>query len=56
MTFVQDTNEHGTIIRTGKKYVRKSLVICATQLACGLLLKRLSYFEAVLSIFELSRV
>ena len=56
MTFVQDTNEHGTIIRTGKKYVRKSLVICATQLACGLLLNRLSYFEVVLSICELSRV
>ena len=56
MTFVQDTYEHGTIIRTGKKYVRKSLVICATQLACGLLLKRLSYFEVVLNIFELSRV
>ena len=56
MTFAQDTYEHGTIIRTEKKHVRKSLVIWATQPAGGLLLKRLNYFKVVLNIFEFSRV
>ena len=36
-------------------HVRKSLVTCATQLAGGLLLKRLKYFEVMLNIFEFSR-
>ena len=36
--------------------VRKSLVICATQLAGGLLLKRLKYFELMFKIFEFSQV
>ena len=39
---------HGTVIRTG--IVRKSLVICATQLASGLLLKILKYFELMLKV------
>ena len=39
---------HGTIIRTG--------ITCATQLAGGLLLKKLKYFEVMLNIFEFSRV
>ena len=34
---------------------RKSLVIYATQLAGGLLLKKLTYFENMLNIFELPR-
>ena len=37
-------------------YVRKSFVICATQLAGGSLLKQLKYFEVMLNIFEFSRV
>ena len=37
-------------------HVRKSLVICATQLAGGLLLKMLKYFEVMLNIFEFSNV
>ena len=32
----------------------KSLVICGTQLAGGLLLKKLKYFEVMLNIFEFS--
>ena len=28
--------------------------MCATQLACGLLLKKIKYFEVMLKIFELS--
>ena len=36
--------------------VRKSLVICATQVAVGLLLKKLKYFEFMLNIFVFSRV
>ena len=39
-----------------EKHVRKSLVICATQLAGGLLLKKLKYFEVMLNIFEFLRV
>ena len=33
-----------------------SLVICASQLAIGLLLKKLKYFEVMLNIFKFSRV
>ena len=36
--------------------MRKSLVICATPLAGGLLLKMLIYFEVLLNIFEFSHV
>ena len=39
-----------------EEHVRKSLVICATQLAGGLLLKKLKYFEVMWNIFEFSRV
>ena len=49
----------GTIIQTGKtckKHVRNSLVICTTQLAGGLLLKKLKHFEVMLNIFEFSWV
>ena len=46
---------HGTIIRTGIT-CKKTLVICANQLAGGLLLKKLKYFEVMLNIFEFSRV
>ena len=35
---------------------KKILGICVTQLAGGLLLKTLKYFEVMLNIFELSRV
>ena len=41
---------------TNRNNVRKSLVVCATQLAGGLLLKKLKYFEFMLNIFVLSRV
>ena len=44
-----------TIIRT-EINVRISLVICATRLACGILFKKLKYFEGMLNIFEFSRV
>ena len=37
-------------------HVRKSLVICATKLAGGLLLKMLKYFKVMLNIFEFSHV
>ena len=33
--------------------VRKCLVVCATQLAGGLLLKKLKYLEAMLNNFEI---
>ena len=36
--------------------MKKSIVACATQLAGGLLLKKLKYFEVMLNIFEFSRV
>ena len=55
LNFYFSTFEHGTIIRTGIT-CKKTLVICATQLAGGLLLKKLKYFEVMLNIFELSRV
>ena len=41
---------------TNRNNVRKSLVICATQLAGGLLLKKLKYFEFMLNIFVFSRM
>ena len=41
ISFYKDYLNHGTIIRTGIIYTKKSLVICATQLAGGLLLKKL---------------
>ena len=39
-----------------EQHARKSLLMCATQLAGGLLLKELKYFEVMLNIFEFSRV
>ena len=39
-----------------EQHVRKSFVICATQLARGLLFKMLKYFEVMLNIFEFSHV
>ena len=36
----------------GAQHLRKSLVICVTPLAGGLLLKKLKYFEVMLNIFE----
>ena len=33
---------------------RKKTLICATQLAAGLLLRKLKYFEVILNNFELS--
>ena len=36
--------------------MRKSRVICAAQLADGLLLKKLKHFKVTLKIFEFSRV
>ena len=41
---------------TNRNNVRKSLVVCATQLAGGLLLKKLKYFEFMLNIFVFLRV
>ena len=41
---------HGTIMQTGIN-VRKSIFIYATQLAVGLFLKKLKYFEVMLKIF-----
>ena len=46
---------HKTIILTGITY-KKSLAVSVAQLAGGLLLKKLKYFEVMLNIFELSRV
>ena len=46
---------HGTIIRTGIT-CKKIPCLCATQLAGGLLLKKLKYFQVMLNIFEFSRV
>ena len=37
-------------------HVKSSLVICATQPASGVLLKKLKYFKAMLNIFKFSRV
>ena len=39
-----------------EEYVIKSLVICATQLVSGLLLKMLKYFQVMLKIFEYFQV
>ena len=39
-----------------EKHIRKPLVICTTQHAGGLLLKKLKYFEVMLNIFEFLRV
>ena len=39
-----------------EQHVRKSLVICATQLAGGLLLKKVKYFEVMVNIFEFLHV
>ena len=53
--FIKVQLEHGIIIRTGIT-CKKIPVICATQLAGGLLLKNLKYFKVMLNIFEFSRV
>ena len=37
-----------------EQHVRKSLVICASQLAGGFLSKELEYFEVMFKLFELS--
>ena len=37
-----------------EQHVRKPSVICETQLAEGLVLKMLKYFEVILKIFEFS--
>ena len=37
-----------------EQHVRKPLVICASQLVGGFLLKELEYFEVMLKLFELS--
>ena len=39
-----------------EQHVRKPLVIWASQLVGGFLLKELEYFEVMLKIFELSRM
>ena len=44
-----------TIIRTGIT-CNKSLIICATQLEGGLLLKMFKYFEVILNVFEFPHV
>ena len=41
---------------TSRNNMKKSLVICMTQLAGGLLLKMLNYFEVMLNVFQFSRV
>ena len=48
-------SNHGTIIRTGITYLRKSLCICATDLAGGVVLKMKIYVEDMLNIFKISR-
>ena len=53
MVYIYYKFQHGTIIRTG---IRKPLLMYATQLAHGLLLKILKYFEVVLNFFEISHV
>ena len=53
--FLKVPLKHRTIIRTGIT-CKKPLVICVTQLAGGLLLKKLKCFEVMLNIFEFSRV
>ena len=47
--------DNGTIIRTGITST-ESLVICATHLAGGLLLKMLKKFEVMLNSFEFAHV
>ena len=44
---------HGTITPTGIT-CKKIRVTCATQLAGGLLLKKLKYLDVILNIFKLS--
>ena len=56
MSLNADLVNHGTIIRTGITCKKKSLVICATQLVGGLLLKMLKYFKIMLNFFEFSHV
>ena len=48
--------QHRTIIRAGKRSKKITCVTSATQLARGLLLKKLTYFEVMLNIFEFSRM
>ena len=47
---------HGTIIRTGMTCKKIRWYVRATQLADGLLLKMLKYFEVIWKIFEFSHV
>ena len=44
---------HGTIIRAG---ITRKKIPCATQLAGGVLLKKLKYFEVIWNSFEFLRV
>ena len=53
--YTTHTYHHGTIIRTWW-YVRRSIVTWATQLAGGIMLKELKYFEVMLNIFAFSLV
>ena len=45
-----NNTHHRTIIKQGR-HVRKSLAICATQLAGGVLLKKIKHFEILVNIF-----
>ena len=56
MSLNADLVNHGTIIRTGIACKKNPLLICATQLVGGLLLKMLKYFKVMLNFFEFSRV
>ena len=39
-----------------QKHMRKSLVLCETQLTGSILLKKLKYFDVMLHIFQISYV
>ena len=51
---------HAIVIRgnynTNKNNVQEDPLLCATQLAGGLMLRKLKYFEVMLNIFEFSQV
>ena len=53
---IRELGGGGGSIRFNNETIMKSLVICATQLAGGLLLKMVKYFKVMLEIFEFSRL
>ena len=54
--YVNLTLDYGTIVQTEITCKKVHFIICENQLAGGLLLKNLKYFEVMFNIFEFSRV